>query len=61
MPIYGNLFMCFILFELPIYPPLTGSFRHAPHSLPHPHQRYTIPPFHSIHTRRVRKVKIHHV
>jgi len=32
MSIYGNLFLCFILFELPIYSPLTGSIHHAPHS-----------------------------
>ena len=32
MPIYGNLFLCFILFELPIYSPLTGSIHHATHS-----------------------------
>ena len=32
MFIYGNLFMHFILFELPIYSPLTGSFHSTPHS-----------------------------
>jgi hypothetical protein len=47
MPIYGNKFLCFILFELPIYVPLMVSFHQAPHSLTHPHQHYTIPPFHS--------------